>query len=132
MDPPRVPPTRARRQREAAGKDKRVVKACITAGFHVLRFSHENRRIPTAIGTRGKAGGKRRGFSRTHVVVPTRIHLFIYLFIHTRSIGRPGIGWPPFHRRVADPATWRLRRLTRLLPPPNISPTLKPIPKKDK
>ncbi|CAL9096668.1 unnamed protein product, partial [Musa textilis] len=30
-----------------AGNEKRVVKACITAGFHVLRFSHQNGRIPS-------------------------------------------------------------------------------------
>lgn len=127
MDPPRdphAPVVIAKRQAEQAGNEKRVVKACVTAGFHVLRFSHQNRRIPTvhrypsglsrsAVGTRGKAGGGASvvGFSRTFVV-PQDPHFII----HTASIGRPGLGWR-FDRRVADPATWNLRRLTRLRPP---------------
>ncbi|CAD5172516.1 unnamed protein product [Musa acuminata subsp. malaccensis] len=116
MDPPRVPHA-TRRHREPNGRpnEKRVVKACVTAGFHVLRFSHQNKTYPcpsglsrSAVGTRGK----RRGFFLARLWSP---RILVSLFI-LQSIGRPGLGWR-FDRRVADPATWNIQRLTRLLFP---------------
>ncbi|CAL9103805.1 unnamed protein product [Musa acuminata var. zebrina] len=86
MDPPRVPhATRRHREPNGLPNEKRVVKACVTAGFHVLRFSHQNRRIPTvhrcpsglsrsAVGTRGK----RRGFFLARLWSP---RILVSLFI---------------------------------------------------
>ncbi|CAL9163761.1 unnamed protein product [Musa hybrid cultivar] len=61
---------------------------------------------------KGRRRGKRRGFFLARLWSP---RILVSLFI-LQSIGRPGLGWR-FDRRVADPATWNIQRLTRLLPP---------------